>query len=293
MKSVQLWYFSGTGNTEIGADMIAANFRERGFAVGAGRIGNEAGAESTPAAHESEIARADILGIGAPVIGFGTPALVLSFMKRLPQGNGRKAFIFRTAGGVVPGNHNASHEMIAILRKKGYDIFNERLFSIGSNFVIRYSSETMRKLHDATQDKVSRFCGDILAGTRHFYETKKSRQAGDAIVRTLSAIGLRFLALDFRATKSCSGCGLCAKRCPSANIRIKHGKPRFGASCAACMRCMYACPSKAITMRTLGFMQVQGGYDVKGILGHPERFSNEGTKDNPPFMADYIANQER
>jgi Flavodoxins len=293
MKSIHVMYFSGTNNTEIVADMIAANFRERGCAVRMEKIGKEKGALAAPdgsVLDEKDPSAVDeILGIGAPVIGLGTPSLVLKFIRNLPAGNGKKVFIFRTAGGVVPGNYNASRDAMALLKKKGYDIFTEQLFSIGSNWVIRFSNDAMRTLHDATQLKVKIFCAEILAGKRHRYETGKKRRLIDAFLRGISRIGLRFLAVDFKIGSACSACGLCSERCPAANIRMRHGKPRFGADCASCMRCVYACPRNAISMHTLGFLQVKGGYDVREILEHPEQWSDEGTKANPPFMATYIA----
>jgi ferredoxin/flavodoxin len=289
MKTIRLRYFSGTGNTEIVTFMIVSKLRELGCDVRAEKIGMEKDERRTPTTEYTAGTTIDCLGIGAPVIGFGTPSPVLDFIKRLPRGNGMKVFIFRTAGGVIPGNFNASRDMIALLEKKGYDVFHERLFSIGSNWIIRFSNAAMRKLHDATKVKTETMCVEIISGKRRLYETGGRKRFRDALLRRLSGIGLRLLALDFRVGKGCTGCGRCAKRCPAGNIGIRGGKPRFGAKCAACMRCVYACPEKAISMRTLGFLQVKGGYDVRGILEHPELFPDEGTNGNPPFMAGYAS----
>jgi ferredoxin len=296
MKSIRLMYFSGTGNTELAADMLARNFRERGCVVSMEKIGRERGACAVPLSRDGkdrdEGECGEILGIGAPVIGFGTPSIVLDFVRKLPAGNGKKAFVFRTAGGVIPGNYNSSRDLIAILERKGYDVFNERLFSIGSNWMIRFSNGAMKKLHDATKIKVEAYCADILDDKRFRYETGKKQRFTDAMLRGLSRIVLRFLATDFRASPDCTGCGLCAERCPKATVRMKKGKPRFGSDCASCMRCVYACPQKAIQLKSLAFLQLKEGYDVKDILEHPEPWSDEGTKAEPPFMARYIADSQ-
>jgi len=286
MKTVELMYFSGTGNTKIAADMIAQGLRARDRAVLVREIGNESGAIAKP--DDSTVRDADIIGIGAPVIGLGTPSLVLAFAKRLPEGKGKKAFIFRTAGGVVEGNYNASRDLRAILERKGYDVFHERHFSIGSNWVIRFSNDAMRKLHRATAEKIESMCDDIIEGIGHRYSTPVMRRARDALLRGLSRLGLGFLSVDFRVSESCTGCGQCARRCPTGNARMKGEKPRFGASCASCMRCVYACPQKAIALHRLSFLQVRGGYDAKDILEHPERWSDEGTNSSPPFLAEYV-----
>ena len=45
-----------------------------------------------------------------------------------------------------------------------------------------------------------------------------------------------------------SGCGECAKSCPMQNIKIAHGKARFGERCTLCYRCVHKCRQKAITI---------------------------------------------
>ena len=49
-------------------------------------------------------------------------------------------------------------------------------------------------------------------------------------------------------TARCSGCGECAKSCPMQNIKIVHGKARFGERCTICYRCVNKCKQKAITI---------------------------------------------
>ena len=291
MKSIELAYFSGTGNTEIAASMFARKFQAMGYEVRSSRIGKDSGASFVP--EDSSVLAAEMLGVGAPVIGIGTPSIVLRYLRKLPAGHGKKAFVFRTSGGVAPVNHNASRDMIAILKRKGYDVVHERLFSIGSNWVIRFSAATMRKLHDATDAKIGAMCSDVIAGIRHTYDTGTRKRATDAILRFVSRIGLRFLSADFRVTGDCTACGSCAKRCPQANVRMVRGQPKFGAKCASCMRCAYGCPKKAIALHRFGFLQLRGGYDVKDILEHPERWPDEGTRENPPFLAGYLADSGR
>ena len=46
----------------------------------------------------------------------------------------------------------------------------------------------------------------------------------------------------------CSGCGECTKSCPMQNIKIAHGKARFGELCTICYRCVNKCKQKAITI---------------------------------------------
>mgnify|MGYP002859724083 CR=1 FL=1 len=50
----------------------------------------------------------------------------------------------------------------------------------------------------------------------------------------------------FHNADSCTGCGLCVKRCPLCNIRMFRGKPVWGNHCTHCMACIGRCPQGAI-----------------------------------------------
>ena len=46
----------------------------------------------------------------------------------------------------------------------------------------------------------------------------------------------------------CIGCGICAKNCPTKNIRIENCKAVASAKCTMCYRCVDYCPKQAITL---------------------------------------------
>lgn len=64
----------------------------------------------------------------------------------------------------------------------------------------------------------------------------------------VNPIFYRFIvkAKAFRVDDRCTGCGLCAEKCPLNNIEIRNGKPVWGDACTHCMACICYCPAEAI-----------------------------------------------
>lgn len=53
-------------------------------------------------------------------------------------------------------------------------------------------------------------------------------------------------AKPFRSNGGCTGCGLCSRRCPMANIVMKDRRPEWSDNCAMCLRCYHICPHHAV-----------------------------------------------
>lgn len=50
----------------------------------------------------------------------------------------------------------------------------------------------------------------------------------------------------FYVEETCTGCGLCMKKCPLGNIEMIDGKPQWKGNCTHCMACISYCPTEAI-----------------------------------------------
>ena len=102
MKACVL-YFSLTGNTKRFAEAISELIEAPAFDI--------------TSCEPSTVADYDLLIIGTPVMGMQPAPIVSTFVKRLPQGYGKKAIVFCTyaiaKGGVLKGLEKE-------LAKKGY-----------------------------------------------------------------------------------------------------------------------------------------------------------------------------
>ncbi len=53
---------------------------------------------------------------------------------------------------------------------------------------------------------------------------------------------------QFKVSKSCIGCGQCARICIRENIKIVDGKAKIGSNCIQCLGCLQYCPKEAISI---------------------------------------------
>lgn len=285
MKSVVVYYFSGTGNTEIVANMVKREFSKNYYNITLIRI-----EDILKDNLKVELNKFDLVGIGCPIIGYGVPNIVYDFIRILPKENCKKVFIFRTAGGVGPINYNASRLMMRKLDRKGYEVFHERVFSISSNWVVRFDDLVIKQLYEATSKKVAIMCKELINGKNRILKTGIRLRILMELAMHIFPWILRLVGKDLTINKSCSHCGLCMKNCPARNIYLKSGRIRFKLSCNSCMRCVYSCPTSAITFRFLTFFPVTGGYNIRKILKQPYDASEIANRPVPPFFNDYIHN---
>lgn len=285
MKSVVIYYFSGTGNTEIVANMFKEEFSRNNCTVDVIRI-----EDALKKCLKIDVERYDLIGIGCQIIGYGVPSIVSNFLHLLPKENSKKVFVFRTAGGVAPINYNASKLMIRRLHRKGYEVFHERVFSISSNWIVKFDNLVINQLYEATKRKVAIMCKEVINGESRILKTSIRLRALMELAMHIFPWMLRLVGKDLIIKKTCSHCGLCINNCPARNIYEKGGRIRFKLSCNSCMRCIYSCPKSAINFRFLTFFAVPGGYNIKKILENPNDVSESENKSIPPFFYNYIEN---
>lgn len=245
---LQIYTFSGTGNTAWVVDRLAERLTVLGDEVAASSIEHVAAAAVDPAA-------CDALGIAFPVHASFPPAPMQAFIAELPPAKGKPLFAVTTAG--YAAGDTAWHA-VQPLRAKGYRPFVLANVLVANNLRLPFLSplpipsreEISAKLERAA-DKIRRLAGWIHRRERHVEGAGlPGRLLGvvqRASVEPLEALAFR----GFYADESCTRCGWCVRHCPVQNIKMAEeaaavGEVRFLDRCILCMRCYSFCPVQAI-----------------------------------------------
>jgi flavodoxin len=108
LKTVDFYYFSGTGNTLLIVKKMEYTFSQNGVKVNLYRI-----EDSKP----DDVNLEHTIGLGFPIAELSTYDFVWNFVKLLPEALGTNIFMVATFGGISGG---VVGSMRKILIKKGY-----------------------------------------------------------------------------------------------------------------------------------------------------------------------------
>lgn len=273
--NVLILYFSGTGNTEVIANLLGSEFRNRSeartietFRVEDILFNNQ----------KIDTDKYDIIGIGYPIYGFNPPFNIFKLVKTFKRADNKKIFLFSTCAAPIYLNSVASSRLKKDLRKKGYSVTYEKQFYLSSNFVVRYADELIKQLHDAAKRKVKLMVDDIFFGKVNSKKEAVFSLLFQYLSSTLERASWGTVSLDFKVLKKCNLCEKCITQCPQKNIKLKGDKIKFGSSCLACYRCVYSCSQAAITGRLYKFAIIKNGYNIKKILDSDAIAQNNSTK---------------
>jgi len=251
--SVQLYYFSGTGNARRLAMWVAEEVAKAGRPV-------ECVSMDRLSARPSAPSEGTLVGFVFPVHGFTTLWFALKFILRFPRARGRASvFCMTSLGGckigpfLLPGWEGSGLVLpMVLLALKGYRWAGacpvRATPENWTSLLPGYGEAASRWMLARSKKRAETFIGPLLEGKRVFRGVV-SAFVGAALIPfsvVYLALGRFFLAKTFFATTRCDGCGLCASNCPVGAIRMRGKTPFWTLSCESCMRCINYCPRRAI-----------------------------------------------
>ena len=228
-------YFSATGNSRFIAQEIAK------------ALGTSAASITPYTKEEIGITQQgdDPVIIVSPIFAWRIPKIVEDFIERSDFGKGRNISYVVTCGG-SPGNANAYARKTA--QKSGYTFKGLQSFVMPDNYIIMYNPES-NKLEKLSKEA-------LIAIPELANRIREGREIGDSSTSILARLlsfavtpGFRRFSNSssrFHVSDQCTSCGLCEKLCPTGNIELIGGKPKWNNKCTHCTACINNCPEAAI-----------------------------------------------
>ncbi len=261
-------YFSATGNTRHAAEYIAGKLRS------AGEEASVASIEELP----PEQVRCDMLIMGYPVNAFSLPGSVRNYIAAMPDPDLKGAFVFCTMG-AWPGD--AVRKGLLALKKRGYVPLGGAAIAMpaaGKLCTLDKNHKDVRELAgrdfgalpqaDAFLEQVSTVIARIKSGQPVTFSTDELEidalpWLSGLLADALRPLAAKYLAGHLKSDAKCTGCGYCARICPSGAITISGKKASFSKLCEMCLRCLNHCPEHSIQLGA----KTAGKYRYRGPAG--------------------------
>lgn len=247
MKTVIIYYFSGTGNTKWAAERLADILQHYC------RVECTAIEKTNFSMVARQLRDADQVVLGFPVYGSTAPLPVLNFIENLPaiQNERMPLTVFATH---ALGSGDSAYYVGQLLRSKGYSLQRTRHFVMMNNFHVPkfrfYRPDNGRKLLrklEKAKPGIRSLAEEIVGEKRHIIGDNIWGHFLGNLQRRYIDGALKMIARQFTAdNERCSRCGLCARSCPMENVIMTREGVTFGNNCAACLRCYSRCPREAI-----------------------------------------------
>ncbi len=279
-----IFYFSGTGNTEIITNLLQKELSNLNANVIVMKI-------ETIIKKKIKVKteKYDLIGIGYPIHAFNAPKIVYDFVHRLHNDKGKKAFTLRSSGD--PFLNGGSTKMLRnLLEKKGFDVFNENLSIMPTNVFLQFKDNLNKQLYQLAQIRIKKLAQDIMKRKVFLQKNSIILTIISKLFSFMETTGAKWLGKYMKISDSCIKCFNCVRNCPTGNILLVDDNDdtiKFDRSCNLCMRCIYECPTNAIHFKYFRFFEIKQGYNIKPIIFNPNIKGDYLSRNTKGFFKHY------
>ncbi len=237
-----IFYFSGTGNSLWVAKTLAKLQGEQILSVA-----DEMKKGKGPFLYS--IKPDEKLGFVFPIYAWAPPKIVMQFIRNLRITHYNKQYTFAVCTCVDAAGY-AMKVLSSGLGKQNIILNSGFSVLMPNNYIIQYDVDSKeaetKKLAQARQilghinDNISQKTEGIFdcnEGSIPFVRT----QIINPLFNTFG-LGTK----SFYAKNNCMSCHLCEQVCPTKNIQLHKGIPKWENKCTKCLACIHRCPVQAI-----------------------------------------------
>jgi ferredoxin len=272
--SIEVYYFSGTGNSLHVAKELQKRIPEINLLPIAGLLNNEVVETS-----------GDTVGIVFPIHLAMAPAPVMEFLMKLDLKSADYIFAIATRAG---SPHRAFIDLDKILKKKGKFLDSFFTLNMASNDPKfegwnKATDEEIADLEAEVQNNLD-YIQKIIINKEKSREKDTSFKVSMPVFSILSPILPllnKMYNVDFYSDSKCVGCATCEKVCLSGKIKVINKKPVWqeDVQCFYCHACLNYCPEQSV--------QIKSSRLLKSHTDKNKRYSH------PYAMVDDIAGQKK
>lgn len=231
-----VFYYSGTGNSLFVAKNLASSLEGQCINI------------SKYLSSSIQAIDSDVLGFVIPCYAYTYPKILNKIIEKISfSKNPKYVFVIITYGSSFS---RAGIKFIKKLKKIGLKTVYFRGIIMPENYIAIFRPDQKsvidQKLTNAKQ-KIQEIANDIK---NEVYYIEKHNKFLDyiktSVVGTIFNGFLPFSHFFFKNKDCCSSCGICTKVCPTHNVVLKKGKPKWHNHCTQCMACLNWCPQKCI-----------------------------------------------
>ena len=235
-----IFYFSGTGNSQLAGMQIAEITGDQLISIN----------RSLKAGKKESFQSERPLVFVAPTYAWRIPKVVEAWIRKNCFTGCRDAYFVLTCGGSCG---NAAVYAKKLCAEKGLRFCGLAAVVMPENYLAMFPTPDeaeCRKIVEKAKPEIAALAAQIQAGEPFGWQPVSL--AGRLESGPVNPLYYAFCVHDrgFTVSEHCVSCGKCAERCPLNNIELDGGKPVWNGNCTHCMACIGGCPTEAINYQS-------------------------------------------